>query len=308
MSNKKMLIGVISALICETLFGFSYIFTKNTVQVAGEFELLGWRFFIAFVIMLALIVLGVIKINLKGKNIKPLLSVAIFSPCIYFIGETLGISRTTASESGVFLACIPVASLIASTLILDKKPSKIQVMGITITLIGVIITVAAVGISSSLSVVGYGFLLLAVFAYALYSVFVEKAIDYTEIEITFVMLAVGAIVFVFIAIVQAIMNGSLINLIALPFKESSFAVAILYQGIGCSIMAFILSNVAIANIGVNKTASFIGVATVVSIIAGALILHETFNIYQIFGAVMIIAGVYIANSKVKSIDKELLGE
>ncbi|MBL7576210.1 Permease of the drug/metabolite transporter (DMT) superfamily [Peptoniphilus asaccharolyticus DSM 20463] len=308
MSNKKMLIGVISALICETLFGFSYIFTKNTVQVAGEFELLGWRFFIAFVIMLALIVLGVIKINLKGKNIKPLLSVAIFSPCIYFIGETLGISRTTASESGVFLACIPVASLIASTLILDKKPSKIQVMGITITLIGVIITVAAVGISSSLSVVGYGFLLLAVFAYALYSVFVEKAIDYTEIEITFVMLAVGAIVFVFIAIVQAIINGSLINLIALPFKESSFAVAILYQGIGCSIMAFFLSNVAIANIGVNKTASFIGVATVVSIIAGALILHETFNIYQIFGAVMIIAGVYIANSKVKSIDKELLGE
>lgn len=308
MSNKKMLIGVISALICETLFGFSYIFTKNTVQVAGEFELLGWRFFIAFVIMLALIVLGVIKINLKGKNIKPLLSVAIFSPCIYFIGETLGISRTTASESGVFLACIPVASLIASTLILDKKPSKIQVMGITITLIGVIITVAAVGISSSLSVVGYGFLLLAVFAYALYSVFVEKAIDYTEIEITFVMLAVGAIVFVFIAIVQAIINGSLINLIALPFKESSFAVAILYQGIGCSIMAFFLSNVAIANIGVNKTASFIGVATVVSIIAGALILHETFNIYQIFGAVMIIAGVYIANSKVKSIDKELLRE
>lgn len=308
MSNKKMLIGVISALICETLFGFSYIFTKNAVQVAGEFELLGWRFFIAFVIMLALIVLGVIKINLKGKNIKPLLSVAIFSPCIYFIGETLGISRTTASESGVFLACIPVASLIASTLILDKKPSKIQVMGITITLIGVIITVAAVGISSSLSVVGYGFLLLAVFAYALYSVFVEKAIDYTEIEITFVMLAVGAIVFVFIAIVQAIINGSLINLIALPFKESSFAVAILYQGIGCSIMAFFLSNVAIANIGVNKTASFIGVATVVSIIAGALILHETFNIYQIFGAVMIIAGVYIANSKVKSIDKELLGE
>lgn len=258
--------------------------------------------------MLALIVLGVIKINLKGKNIKLLLSVAIFSPCIYFIGETVGISRTTASESGVFLACIPVASLIASTLILDKKPSKIQVRGITITLIGVIITVAAVGISSSFSIIGYGFLLLAVFAYALYSVFVEKAIDYTEIEITFVMLAVGAIVFVFIAIVQAIMNGSLINLIALPFKESSFAVAILYQGIGCSIMAFFLSNVAIANIGVNKTASFIGVATVVSIIAGALILHETFNIYQIFGAVMIIAGVYIANSKVKSIDKELLGE
>ena len=66
---------------------------------------------------------------------KPLLLVALFSPCIYFIAETIGISNTTSSESGVFLACIPVISLIASTLILKKKPAKIQVAGISITLI-----------------------------------------------------------------------------------------------------------------------------------------------------------------------------
>ena len=60
---------------------------------------------------------------------------------------------------------------------------------------------------------------------------------------------------------------------------------------------FFLSNVAIARIGVNRTSSFIGVATVVSIIAGALILKEQFTVFQVVGAVLIIIGVYTANAR-----------
>jgi drug/metabolite transporter (DMT)-like permease len=57
----------------------------------------------------------VVKVDLKGKPLRPLLQGALFSPCLYSVGETAGISHTTASESGVFLACIPIASLVAST-------------------------------------------------------------------------------------------------------------------------------------------------------------------------------------------------
>lgn len=77
---------------------------KNATEHASELSLLGWRFFIAVVVM-ALCALT-------------------------------GISNTTASERA-FLACIPVVSLIASSLILKKKPMKIQVAGILITLAGV---------------------------------------------------------------------------------------------------------------------------------------------------------------------------
>ncbi len=297
MGNKKTTVGILCALGCEILFGFSYIFTKNATKVAGELDLLGWRFFIAFAVILLFMVTGIIKVDLRGKGIKPLLLIALFSPCVYFIGETVGINNTTASESGVFLACIPVASLIASALILKKKPKRLQVIEIIITLTGVIITVTAVGISSSLSILGYGFLLLAVFSYALYSVFVEKASEYTGMEITFAMLSIGALVFVVIATGKSCINGNINNLILLPFKESTFAAAVLYQGIGCSIGAFFLSNIAIANIGVNKTASFIGISTVVSIVAGVLILQENFNMYQVFGSAAIITGVYTANIK-----------
>lgn len=69
----------------------------------------------------------------------------------------------------------------------------------------------------------------------------------------------------------------------------------MYQGIGCLVFAFFLSNHAIAKIGVNRTSSFIGIATVVSILAGALLLREAFSVFRIIGAAVIIAGVYLAS-------------
>lgn len=293
--QNNLIIGCLCALGCETIFGLSYIFTKKATSLASEFSLLGWRFFIAALIMSILIMIGFIKVNIKGKPIKPLIFVALFNPCIYFFGETIGISNTTASESGVFLACIPVASLVASTFILKEKPSKVQTIGILITLLGVMVTVFAVGASTSLSFIGYAFLAIAVISYALYSVFVEKTSDYTETEITYIMLLIGAIVFGTVAIFEALINGNIVELITLPFKEIDFAVAILYQGIGSSILAFLLSNMAISKIGVNRTSSFIGVSTVVSIVAGAVLLKETFTMYQIIGAIIIIIGIYTAN-------------
>ena len=291
------MIGSLCALGCEVLYGMSYVFTKQATLSASALSLLGWRFVLAFFVMSILVIIGVINVDLKGKSIKPLLLVALFSPVIYFIGETVGISNTTASESGVFLACIPVAALIASTLILKKKPSKLQIIGILITLAGVLVTVFAVGATSSFSIVGYAFLLMAVVSYALYCVFVDKADSYSGMEITYMMLAAGAIVFAVLALVEAFINRNIGHLLTLPFKETDFMIAVIYQGIGCSVFAFFLSNVAIAKIGVNRTSSFIGVATVVSIVAGVLLLHENLSIGQIIGAVVIIIGVYTANAK-----------
>ena len=294
--KNKALTGCLCALGCEVLFGLSYVFTKKATGVAGEFELLGWRFLVAFIVMSLCAVFGLIRLRLKGKPVRKLIPIVLCSPVVYFIGETVGISHTSAAESGIFLACIPVVSLIASALILKKKPTKLQVTGIGITLIGVLITVLAAGMSASLSVVGYLFLTAAVISYALYSVFVARAEAFSEAEITWVMLAGGAATFTLIALVQALAEGSLAHLVALPFSSIDFLIAVLYQGIGCSILAFFLSNVAIANIGVNRTSSFIGASTVVSILAGVLLLNETLTLWQIIGAAVIVAGIYTANA------------
>ena len=118
------------------------------------------------------------------------------------------------------------------------------------------------------------------------------------------MLAACAIVFTILAISQGFVKGNIDVLLRLPFRDINFLIAILYQGIGCSVIAFFLSNMSISKIGVNRTSSFIGASTVVSIISGELLLHGSFSIYQIMGAIIIIIGVYISN--VNSTDDQQL--
>lgn len=302
MKNSKTLdntAGVLCALGGETLFGLSIIFTKQVTEYADALSLLGWRFLIAFVVMSLCLLLGLIKIDPARQVPEAAAARGAVEPCIYYISETVGVRYTTASESAVFFACIPVVSLVASTLLLKEKPSKTQAAGILITFAGILVTVFAVSAASSLSVPGYAFLLIAVVSYSLYTVFVSKAHGYTGAEVTYMMLLAGALLFVILAIVRAALRGSAAELIALPFNAPGFLAAVLYQGIGCSVLAFFLSNVAISKIGVNRTASFIGFSTVVSILAGALLLHESFTALQTVGVAVILAGVYIANMTTK---------
>ncbi|KAA9300532.1 MULTISPECIES: DMT family transporter [Aerococcus] len=293
--QNELMVGSLCAMACEILYGLSYMFTKQATELASPFALLGWRFLVAILVMTLIAKFWNIKGDFKSRSLKPLILIALFSPCIYFIAETIGISETSSSESGIFLACIPVASLLASTIVLKNKPNKFQTAGILVTFFGVMLTVFAVGQTTTFSWLGYFFLVLAVVSYALYSVCVEKASSYTDFEITYAMLLSGFILFTTLALIEAVLKGDVKTLVLLPTQEINFLIAILYQGIGCSVLAFFLSNIAISKIGVNKTSSFIGLATVTSIIVGATVLHENMTFYQIVGAIVILCGVYIAN-------------
>ncbi len=301
MKDKKLndiLIGILCALGCEILYGMSFAFSKSATAVASPWALLGWRFLTAAVVMSLCAAAGIVRVRLRGRPIRLLVVMALFFPVIYFIGETFGISLTTASESGAIIACAPAACMAASTLILHKKPARVQVIGMLVSFAGVLVTVFAVGASSSLSVPGYLLLLMGLVSYALYTVRVEKAADYTSFEITFVMLIVAMAVFVPVAVGEALAAGTLPRLISLPLAEPAFLRAVLYQSVGCSILAFFLLDAAISRIGVNRMASFAGLTSVVSILSGAVALHEPFTLAQGIGAAVTIAGVYIANAGV----------
>lgn len=287
--------GFLAILTCEVLFGLSYLFTKTATGIASPLALLGWRFTTALIAFCIALLFGLVKIRLKGKSKKPLLLIGLLCPILYFLGETGGIQLTTASESGTIIASLPVFSILASAIFLKKKPTRFQLWGILTTLVGVLITVFAAGSQASFSILGYGLLLLAVFSYVFYSLLIETQTQYHGLEITFAMLIMGAIAFSTLAMVEAAQSGTVDQLLSLPLRHTSFLTAILYQGIGCSIIAFFLSNYAIVQLGVNGTAGFVGISTVVSILSGVWLLGEPFALPQILGAVLILLGVYISS-------------
>lgn len=292
--NKEKL-GIICAVVCEILFGFSFLFTKKITATVSPMTLLSWRFILAFLLINICVLTRVIKVSFKNKPVLPLFLVALFQPVLYFMGETIGIKLTSASESGTFIACIPIITLLFSALILKERPGKLQAIGIFITVAGILVSVLMKGLDATLNLVGYVMLLAAVTAGSLYSVFSQKAAEYTSAEKTYAMMGLGAIVFTAIAAVQHGASGTFRDYLILPFTNADFLTSVLYLSAGCSVVAFLLYNKAIEAIGTNRAASFIGLSTVVTVTAGVIILREPYSVIQGLGTVLVIGGVYMAN-------------
>ena len=291
--------GNLYALVSICFFGFSFLFTKNITEEVSALTLLSWRYLTALIVMSILIAFRVIRIDLKGKSLKPLLTIAVLVPVIYFIGETYGIQMTTASESGCIVASIPAVTMLASALILKQMPTGKMISGIAITITGVVVCVLSKGMSVSFNPLGYLMLIMAVVSYALYGVFSRKEDSFTSVEKTYVMMALGAVVFTVLAVCERLAAGggaaSLAELAALPVTSRMFLVTILYTGIGCSVISFLLQNLAIEMIGPTKTVAYAGITTLISIVSGIVILGENFTMAQVIGAALIIGGVYIVN-------------
>ncbi len=295
MKIKNDVLGVLCGVFAHVLFALSFLFTKEAVNTYSAFTLLSWRFLFAVAAMGICALLGVIKVDFRKKSIRPLLLIAFFQPVLYFIGETIGIQLTTASESGVMVTLLPIITIILCSLIIKERPTRPQVVGIVVSIAGVLMIVLVKGLEASLNVVGYLMLLIAMISDGLCVTFSRKAVDYTSQEKTFMMAILGAVVFTGMALVEHGINGTMGEYLRAPFVDKSFLVAVLYLAIGCQVLAFLMANYAIAVIGAARCTSFAGVTTVVAVLAGVIVLKESFSLLQGIGTTLVIAGVYVAN-------------
>lgn len=288
-------VGVAAAVVTEVLYGCSFVFTKGATRDTDPFVLLAWRFWIALAVMGLLVLTRIVRVRITRAAVAPLLVLAILQPVIYYLAETFGVMRTTAAESGIITAVIPVGALLAGIAVLGKRPAKEQVIGILITLLGVGVTVVAGGLAAQLDVAGYLFLFAAVAAYSFYVAFADKYSQASDIDKTFTMIVVGAVVFGGVAVWRATGDGTLTMLAALPISSPGFGVTVVFLALGPTIGAFFGQNLAISRLGSARYASFIGLATLTAIVTGGLTLGERLTPWQLLGCAAILAGVLVAN-------------
>lgn len=295
MKNKNQVIGVLSVLASEVLFGLSFLFTKKVTDTVSPMSLLSWRFLFAFVIMTVCILAGIIKVDFKNKPLKKLLWLSILEPVVYFVCETLGVSMTTASESGTIIASVSTVTLVLTAIVLKELPTKLQTVGVVLSGVGIVLLVVLKGFEVLFNPLGYLLLFGAVVSYSMFSILSVKAQEFTSAEKTYVMMALGAVIFPAVAIVENLRKGTMVSYLMLPFTNREFLISILYLSIGCSVLAFILANKAIAILGTNRAASFVGVCTLTTVFSGVILLKDSFSLLQGGATLVILAGVYLAN-------------
>lgn len=280
-----------------SIFGFSFMFTSIALEVASPLELISYRFLLASLVITLLWALGVIKLNYKGKDIKPLLLLSLAEPFMYFVFETYGIKYTSSSLSGLMIALIPVVVTILAVIFLNEEPSLYQLLFILLSVAGVIFIIFMTGLQGGKNtILGFLFLLGAVLSAAFYTILARRfSAIFSPIEITFVMMWFGGISFNVLNLIEKLLKGENLSNCFFNIFDYKVLIPVLYLGFLSSIVAYFLNNYALSKLPASQASVFANLTTVISIIAGVAIRHENFYWYHMVGAVMILMGVWGTN-------------
>ena len=104
--SKLFLYGMIP--VCSLCWGFSFLGTKVALVELEPIQLLAMRWTVGALIFLLLGMFKVINLDFRGRPMKWLLLTGLLQPCIYSPFETVGVDLTTASESAILIATIPL--------------------------------------------------------------------------------------------------------------------------------------------------------------------------------------------------------
>ncbi len=292
---KNKTVGIICALLANLIFGFSFIFSKTALQVSHPLIILSVRFTVAFLTLNLLLLTGKFKINLKGKPKAKLILMSIAQPLLYFILELYGLSLVSSALSGVIIALVPVAVMLLAAIFLREKSTILQKLC-------TILSIAAISVISIISnngeknyFLGVILLVLAVLSAAIFNILSRsESKKFTAFERTYIMFLSGA--FGFNLITVCALKGQYFTQIFTAFQSVNFIISIVYLAVISSVLAFLLYNFSTSKIPAIQSSSFSNIITVVTVVAGVLILKETFNIWQFLLCGIIILGVFGVNA------------
>lgn len=297
--NKTYLLAIIYAFI----MGLSFLFVKIALSYSDPLNILAHRFTFAFLFIFILKICNLIKVDINKRDIIKILPLSLLYPAMFFTFQTFGLVYMSSSEAGIILATVPIFTLIFATLFLKEKTTAFQKFSVFLSVIGVIYIMYNKGISiKSTNFLGIVLITFSAISLASYNVLARvKTREFKTIELTYVMAFVGFVTFNTISIIDNI-NRDSINLYFSPLKNISFVIAMLYLGILSSVITSLLSNYVLSKLDASKMSVFANLGTVITIIAGVLILKEDLFYYHIIGIVMIILGIIGTNLKIRKTD------
>ena len=288
MKNKTVK-ATMASLCAQIIFGFSFMFTKIALGSVSPITVIADRYIVAFLGMSLVMIFTKTKIKFT-KDIWKLIVMSLFQPVLYFLFETYGIKLTTSAFSSIMIALIPVVCMISGIFLLKEIPRPMQYVFTALSVSGVAMVALAGKADGTVTPLGVLLLFGAVLSAATYNITSRKiSREFSPLERTYAQTILGLTIFLTIALIE---NRNAPQNLVIHFANPEYCWSIFYLGIVSSVLAFVLLNYANTHLPVAKTTVFSNITTVVSVIAGAIFLNETFTWQTALATVMIITGVW----------------
>jgi drug/metabolite transporter (DMT)-like permease len=284
-----------AAILYTVIIGLSFLFVKLSLSHTNPTDLLTYRFTIALLTALVVLLACRDKINISIKDFLTILPLAIFYPILFFLFQTLGLAKTDSSEAGIIQALAPIFTYFLAGFFLKETANLKQKLFIFISVSGVTLIFIMQGVQLNHNYAGWALVLLSTLSMALYMVMARRlTVRYSVLILTFMMTLLGFIFFSFISLFNHLRAGT-IDQLFISITNPVLFLSVLYLGILSSFLTSFLSNYALSQLEAFRMSIFSNLATVITIMAGIIFLHETLFWYHGIGTLLILAGILGSN-------------
>jgi drug/metabolite transporter (DMT)-like permease len=280
-----------SLLLAVFFLGTNPVAVKVAVAEFPPLPFVTMRFTLAGLLLLALVaLLEPAEGRPTRRDLLPLAGVGLVGVGANNVAFTLGVSMTTASETALIYAAVPIWGILLGLALGLERPTPWGIVGVCLAFLGVAVVVYG-GLTGSTSLLGNLLVVVATVCWGSYAVLsLPLLLRYSPLVVASYTMLFGGL-------------GALP--LALPgFLDAGWAdasgralVALAYSTLLVAAFGFWAWQRGVSQVGANRVLIYQYLITLVGVTAGVLLLGESLTANKVLGGAVILLGVYLARRR-----------
>ncbi len=274
--------------------GFSFFGIKKCVPYADTLTILTYRY-VAALIGVAIWIsvtraMGLFpKSEIRRPKARLYQTAALY--ILFMIFQILAMFFATSIEGAIVYAMVPIFAKIIGRVVLGEKSTRLQMIFVVMTVASLMVLIVLNASEINLNLKGIIFMAIGTFFMGCQNVSARYVRGvFKPIEITAAIAIGGSVIFIGTSIVKAIVTDGMAELLS-PLKHPDFIIWVSFLGIFCILLSAQFMAYMLAHMEIVQSTIFNSASTLVSIVAGALILGEPLRWYHFLCGALILGGV-----------------
>ncbi len=285
--------------LAATIFwGSSFIATKFALSEVTPPQLILLRLFIAVTLLSIIAVYSKQDFSIKFKSHSWIILLALVA-VFHLLIQIYGLKYTSASNTGWIIGTAPVFIALLGFFFMKESITLIKAVGIIVAFLGLVLLISHGDLSSIDFLKNKGdFLVLgSAFTWGVYSIINKKiSLQYSPLMTIFYLFLTMVII-----ISPMVLRGEFIDkLFHISFRVW---IAILFLGIFCSGVGYVLWAQALKEMEAAKAGAFLYFEPFVTLITAWIFLNERITFLMILSGIIITSGVLLVNINIKQLLK-----
>lgn len=288
---RGKILGHLGALLVVIAWGTSFISTKVLMEDAllTPIEVYVYRFAIAYVLLLAVTARKLFADSLRDELQFMLCGVCAGS--LYYVLENYALHYTTTGNVSLLSSLSPMLTAGLMAVMYRVRLGAGLIIGSMIAFIGAGCIIFSHGEGFEINPLGDILALLSAFSWAIYAVGVKRLVpNYTSLFITRKLFLYGVL-----TAAPLLWIGDAPTHLGLLFSNGAFILNMAFLVIGCSLLGFVIWNLAMKKLGPVASNNYLYFQPVVTMIVAYFTIGEEISVLGYIGCILIIGGLIISD-------------